>query len=234
MDDRTTQEKLLAPFEESEIEWRISRCMNTKLGPKATVLAYITSRAVMDRLDDVFGIEGWQDKYDFVGEDVVCSLSVKFEHGWITKVDGAPQTNVESFKGGISDALKRAAVKYGIGRYLYGLSESWVDIQKEKPTGSSYKYVNDKKAEVTGYWFPPSLPSWALPVKTGVGTKDLGKLNKSKVGEHVIEKGPLKGQSVAQAAVAGHLVKENLVLMSEALSDLDKTCIKIFLKSKEQ
>ena len=38
---------------------------------------------------------------------------------WITKSDGADDSNIEGAKGGISDALKRAAVLFGIGRYLY-------------------------------------------------------------------------------------------------------------------
>ena len=49
----------------------------------------------------------------------MCTLSVKTEDGWISKEDGADDTAIESTKGGISDALKRAAVKWGMGRDLY-------------------------------------------------------------------------------------------------------------------
>jgi hypothetical protein len=38
---------------------------------------------------------------------------------WISRCDGADDTNIEGAKGGLSDAFKRAAVKFGIGRYLY-------------------------------------------------------------------------------------------------------------------
>ena len=39
-------------------------------------------------------------------------------------------------KGGISDAFKRAAVHWGIGRYLYGMEGIWVEVEE---SGKSYK-----------------------------------------------------------------------------------------------
>jgi len=82
-------------------------------------LAYITARDVMQRLDDVFGVDGWSDEYDYIGGRMICKLKCRFGDTWITKSDGADDTQIEGAKGGISDALKRAAVKFGIGRYLY-------------------------------------------------------------------------------------------------------------------
>ena len=82
-------------------------------------LAYITARDVMQRLDEVFGIDGWQDSYDWVGERMICTLKCRFGSEWISKSDGADDTSIEGAKGGISDALKRASVKYGIFRYAY-------------------------------------------------------------------------------------------------------------------
>lgn len=155
-------EELKKPFARDDIEWRISRVFKSG---KATVLPYLTSRAIMDRLDEVFGIDGWQDEYVFIENNVVCKLKVRFGDDWILKTDGAPQTDFESFKGGISDALKRAAVKFGIGRYLYNLDEFWVDILPNKPEGFDKKhihYVNDKKTGIKGYWLSPELPKWAL------------------------------------------------------------------------
>lgn len=156
-------DKLKKPFKYKNIEWRISRVIKSD---KALVLAYIESRAVMDRLDDVFGIENWQDNYEFIENNVICHLKIKVSNEWITKTDGATQTNFESFKGGISDALKRAAVKWGIGRYLYHLSETWVDIYQQKPSVEGDRkvyYVHDKNKGAKGYWVSPDLPKWALP-----------------------------------------------------------------------
>jgi hypothetical protein len=82
-------------------------------------LVYIDARDVMDRLDSVFGVDGWQTKYEYLGGRMICNLSVQFNDTWITKSDGAGDSNIEGEKGGISDSLKRAAVLLGIGRYLY-------------------------------------------------------------------------------------------------------------------
>jgi hypothetical protein len=82
-------------------------------------LAYITARDVMQRLDEVFGIDGWQDEYSWVGNRMICKLHCKFGSTWIAKSDGADDTSIEGAKGGISDSLKRASVKYGIFRYAY-------------------------------------------------------------------------------------------------------------------
>ncbi|PAE14614.1 hypothetical protein CHH91_18475, partial [Virgibacillus sp. 7505] len=53
------------------------------------------------------------------------------------------------------------AVQFGIGRYLYNLEESWVDIKKEK--GRYYHRSGKGNDEIKGYWDPPQLPAWALP-----------------------------------------------------------------------
>ena len=82
-------------------------------------LVYIDARDVMDRLDTVFGVDGWQTKYEYLGGRMICNLSVQFNDTWVTKSDGADDSSIEGAKGGISDALKRAAVLLGIGRYLY-------------------------------------------------------------------------------------------------------------------
>ena len=82
-------------------------------------LVYIDARDVMNRLDEVFGIGGWQTEYQNVGGRMICSLSCKVDDNWVTKSDGAGDTDIEGEKGGISDSLKRAAVVWGIGRYLY-------------------------------------------------------------------------------------------------------------------
>jgi hypothetical protein len=136
------------PFSESEIHWRIGR--KSKEGNTATALAYINARDAMKRLDEVVGIGGWQDEYQETATGrVICKLSVKIGDQWITKSDGAGGTNVEGEKGGISDAFKRAAVKFGIGRYLYYLD------------GSRYLPI-DKWGKFTA---PPQLPNWAKPKK---------------------------------------------------------------------
>jgi hypothetical protein len=104
-------DQLKEPFPKSELQWRKGR--------SNTILAYIDARCVMKRLDDVVGIDGWQDSYKSIDGRTMCELSIRINGEWVTKSDGAGDTNIEGEKGGISDAFKRAAVKFGVGRYLY-------------------------------------------------------------------------------------------------------------------
>ena len=101
----------LRPYEPRKVQFR--------KGPGGKELAYITARDVMDRLDEVFEAAGWQTRYDYIGGRMICYLSCKVKGEWITKADGADDTQIEAAKGGISDSLKRAAVLWAIGRYLY-------------------------------------------------------------------------------------------------------------------
>jgi len=120
-------EQLSAEFPRDAISWRAQSV--TKDGTKAMALAYIDARDVMDRLDEVCGPAEWQDRYEFHGARTICYLSIRVNGEWITKADGAGDSDVEAEKGAISDALKRAAVKWGIGRYLYHLKSPWVPCE---------------------------------------------------------------------------------------------------------
>lgn len=150
----TIWEKLAVPFPASKIRWRIGN--KTKDKNKATALAYIDARDVMERLDAVCGPAGWKDEYvtepprtvrktkkgwgnnpdehynEQICGRVICKLSIKDpESGeWITKCDGAGETNVEGEKGGISDAFKRAAVKFGVNRDAYGIESRYYPIDQ--------------------------------------------------------------------------------------------------------
>lgn len=103
--------KLKRPFPINRLKWR--------KGGGSKDLVYITARDVMDRLDEVFGVGGWQSRFEWVGNRMMCKLSAEVSGLWVCKSDGADDSNIEGAKGGISDALKRAAVQFGIGRYLY-------------------------------------------------------------------------------------------------------------------
>ncbi len=164
---------LKAPFPADAIEWRVGQAGKSFDRLWAKVLAYLTSRAVMDRLDDVLGPENWKPEYhaaphDPKGESLLCTLSLRIGGEWIGKSDGASASEIEGTKGGISDALKRAAVLWGVGRYLYRLGEAFaVDVTEEKPKQDKDEYYyapkNDKKNLPAFYWKAPHLPQWALP-----------------------------------------------------------------------
>lgn len=156
-------EDFLKPFPESQIDWRIGQCGKNERGIWGTCLAYLQARAVMDRLDEVAGPGNWKTENYFVGaQGVVCKLSIKCDGEWVTKEDGAETTDIEAFKGGISGALKRAAVLWGIGRYLYDLEAGFIKVVEKGTPGARYGKTKDN---VQFYWTPPTLPDWALPAK---------------------------------------------------------------------
>jgi hypothetical protein len=156
-------EKLAEPFIPTDIEWRIGRSGKKGEQVWATCLAYITNRAIMDRLDVVVGPGNWRNEFKewtTGSPGVMCGLSIKVGDEWVTKWDGAEQTDIESVKGGFSNAMKRAAVLWGIGRYLYDLPEGHAAISDK---GRHYQAKNEKKGLPAFKWDPPALPKWALP-----------------------------------------------------------------------
>lgn len=143
---------LSEPFPAEAIGWRVGATNSDK--DKGIALAYLQARPVMDRLDDVIGSENWTDSYTPIQSKdglvgFICTLTLKLEGEWISKTDGADTSDIEAIKGGFSDAFKRAAVKWGIGRYLYDLPDVWVPIEAR---GKSFVLKDT-----------PKLPTWALP-----------------------------------------------------------------------
>jgi hypothetical protein len=141
------------PFPANEIEWRVGSTNADKT--RGLALAYLTARHVMERLDEVCGPENWQDRYEFHGSRTVCYLSIKIGDEWVTKADGAGDSDVEAEKGAISDALKRAAVKWGIGRYLYSLASPWVELE---PAGRSYRIKPTEYAKLERLMAGATMP----------------------------------------------------------------------------
>lgn len=132
-------EQLAEPFPVEVVHWRVGATnkRNWKEGEprKGKPFAYIDARDVMDRLDVICGPDGWQDEYSNVGNGATCCrIGIRMIEGsqeyWIWKSDGAGQTDVEGDKGQFSDAFKRAAVKHGIGRYLYDCDSPWIALDE--------------------------------------------------------------------------------------------------------
>ncbi len=104
---------------------------------RAMAVAYIDARDVENRLDEVVGIDHWKDDYTVLdGGNVVCTLSVRVNGEWVGKTDVGGESDQpddgDRKKAAFSDAFKRAAVKWGIGRYLYSLPKQWVDFDPKK------------------------------------------------------------------------------------------------------
>jgi hypothetical protein len=112
------------------------------------MVPYITARVVMNRLDSVVGFENWWDDYvvDPGGSDnILCRLTIRLPDGsTVTKSDtgspGSTGDDGEDEKGAFSDALKRAAVKFGIGRHLYG-DGCYMVKQPKRPVAATAQTV---------------------------------------------------------------------------------------------
>lgn len=151
---------LSAPFSPEKISWRVGSSNKKKRqretgdnyakATKGTALAYIDARDVMERLDDVCGPDGWQNRYPHAGLKTVCEIGILVNGEWVWKSDGAGDTDIEGAKGGLSDAFKRSAVRWGIGRYLYGMSSPWVDLdEREQIVDADRQKLEDMLAKYT-------------------------------------------------------------------------------------
>jgi hypothetical protein len=93
----------------------------------ANCVAYIDARQVQDLLDEVCEPENWQCKYSEHKGNLFCSIGIRVlwdtehinEDNWVWKSDCGTESNIEKQKGESSDAFKRAAVMWGVGRFLY-------------------------------------------------------------------------------------------------------------------
>jgi hypothetical protein len=174
---RQSLDRLADPFAPEDVEWRIQTSGEKSGKIWARVLAYITNRAIMDRLDAVAGPENWQNEYkEGPAGGVICGISIHVlpasavSAQWITKWDGAENSDIESVKGGLSNSMKRAAVQWGMGRYLYDLEEGWAQVHDGGRFSAKTK---------DGKWFkwdPPVLPDWAQPKERTATTEQLAEL----------------------------------------------------------
>jgi len=164
---------LTRPMVDEEVNWRMDSLMQN--GKRVRLLAYIDARSAMERLDEAVGQEGWSDDY-LPGPNggVMCKLSVCVDGTWVTKSDVAENTAIEAIKGGVSDAFKRACVKWGIGRNLYDLGNTIVDVQPNYPKGVASHYVvrvYSKRDGVKGYAVAPSIRD-IMGIHTDSGAPD--------------------------------------------------------------
>ena len=110
----------------------------------ASCVAYIDARDVQDLLDEVCSPQNWQCKYSEHKGNLFCEIGIRqffddepiLEDIWVWKSDCGTESNVEKQKGEASDAFKRAAVMWGIGRFLY--SKTIVKLPTKEKNG---KYV---------------------------------------------------------------------------------------------
>lgn len=131
-------------------QWRVQSF--SKFKPQAMCVAYIDARDVMDVLDKVCGAENWQSDYKavdgqmFAGIGIHAGDSLDVNGGWVWKWDTGSESNIEAEKGQASDSFKRAAVKWGIGRFLYDLPIKVLTASEVK-TKDNFPFVVDEQGQ---------------------------------------------------------------------------------------
>lgn len=166
-------DKLRAPFKPEDISWK-PQTVDYK-AKTALAVAYADPRAYTDRLNEVFGVGAWSDDYTFIAtpfnkfikgktawgdkpatEDkqipgnkvlVVATITVP-DHGIkISSTGDSDASDDNAATSAEAQAFKRAAMKLGLGRYLYELPKVTAGYDKGK-------WLN--LGQLT-------LPDWALP-----------------------------------------------------------------------
>lgn len=120
--------ELSEPFPAGVVKWRVKK--KTKKDPKkAEVLCYVDARNVMAKLDEVVGPNNWQTRGDRYGsKGARIELGIRIEGEWIWKSDVGEDSNYSPLKGGWSDALKRAAVHFGVNRAAYAVPRTYARL----------------------------------------------------------------------------------------------------------
>lgn len=168
-------EKLRAPFKPEDIYWK-PQTVDYK-AKTALAVAYADPRCYVDRLNDVFGVGGWSDTYYFTvtpfnkyvkgkaawndkpaTEDkqvpgnkvlVVATINISALGITVSSTGDSDAADDNAATSAEAQAFKRAAMKLGLGRYLYELPKQTARYDKGKWTDG-----------------PPQLPDWAIPPVT--------------------------------------------------------------------
>ncbi len=142
---REISAQLRAPFPAKDMGYKPG--VISKDGTKALAFPYVDPRAVVQRLDEVVGHD-WTFHFTVLSDNpklwvVKGTLNIlgatREDVGEGTPGMGTSGENVS--KGAVSDSIKRVAVLFGVGAYIYDLPAQWLayDMQKKKFT-EDYPY----------------------------------------------------------------------------------------------
>ncbi len=199
---------LANPFDPADVRWK----PGVISGRRALALAYVDARVIQDRLDSVLGVEGWQDDYQCLPDgSVVCRLRLRLGDEWVTKVDvGGPSDQSDGgdrLKAAFSDALKRAAVKFGIGRYLYRLPGQWVDYdpaKRQMATPTNVQAPTLSKRERVASSPPPVNGGRAVPADGAELERRLREYDAKLANRGICQTGDLLAHVMRAGVEAGH------------------------------
>jgi hypothetical protein len=158
---------LQKPFDFTDVSWKINNYNGDKT--KANITFHLDARAVQNRLNEVVGLLNW----DFIAEPsdkdhgVRGTLILRAEgkqaerddigYPNLTKTDvttalSGKTAKDQQYKDAYSDALKRCAVHFGIGMYLYRLGNLWIELDS-----AGQKYLNKEQDTYIKKWYITEL-----------------------------------------------------------------------------
>lgn len=191
-DAKTIREELARPFAPEDLEWRTQ--VTSKDKTSGLAIPYVTNRAIQDRLDEVVGPENWYNDYkpwhgNGKKDAQICGISIYFEgKGFITKWDGAEDSDIEPIKGGLSDSMKRSAVQWGIGRVLYKMTKPlWVKIEQK---GNSYVICDTERPKLNAAYLELLDKLHQLPTSPGAAQAQLSYKRDGQTGQQAQNTAP--------------------------------------------
>jgi len=148
------REKLSSPIPTDEIEFK----PQVTRGDKALMVAYVDARWVAERLDESANGD-WSFEWENLGllGDRIAIKGILTVCG-VTREDvGEHEMNssgIDPYKSAVSDALKRAAVLFGVGRELYRMESEWVgwDEQKRRVKDGEVERLRAKLKQKPVHW----------------------------------------------------------------------------------
>lgn len=205
---------------------------------KAVMVSYIDSRDVQDLLDEVCGPENWQDDYRVIDGKVYGGVAInvgtdKNPH-WVWKWDCGTESNTEQEKGQASDAFKRAAVKWGVGRFLYRLGI--VELPTKEYKGKERPATHDGKIlwnndEISDYIRNGMKQTKKTSNKKYETPKKEPKYNKTSYSEETIkrvtslEKNGKKGKECLKAHLDDYNKEKDFEIPYKQISELDDAAL---------
>src|ERR1051325_9763619 len=151
---------LEVPFDPGVIEWSVTNTSKGTGPSRGQVIPYADQRAYTDRLNALFSPAGWTRKYTVHtsanfqrAKDqkttakvlVTCELTI-FGLGSHSATGEEWADDPNAGTSAEAQAFKRSASCFGLGRYLYYFSGTWVDLDERKRPKSV-----------------PQLAGWATP-----------------------------------------------------------------------
>jgi len=159
---------------EVPFKWRVQGRNKDKT--KVQITAYIDARQVQDILDK-YCEHGWSNSFYEIAGGIFCKLIIhgpngetyiRSDAGSRIESDSTDQMFDQGFKAAASDAFKRAAVQFSVGRFLYDQPKVWlpcnekgqpVDERKEVIWDLSEYMAKQRKAPVKPAAVPPQVSS---------------------------------------------------------------------------